>query len=52
LKIAQTKKRSSKLGDTQKSLSFILRSSSADPVKLRFENSTNKKTLKQAWRFL
>jgi hypothetical protein len=22
-----------------------------DPVKLRFENSTNKKTLKQAWRF-
>ena len=25
--------------------------SSADPTKLRFENSTNKKTLKQAWRF-
>ena len=25
--------------------------SCADPTKLRFENSTNKKTLKQAWRF-
>ena len=27
------------------------RISCADPTKLRFENSTNKKTLKQAWRF-
>ena len=29
----------------------MLRSSFADPVKLRFKNNTNKKTLKQAWRF-
>ena len=26
--------------------------SCADPTKLRFENNSNKKTLKQAWRFL
>jgi len=32
-------------------LSEPWRSSCADPTKLRFENSANKKTLKQAWRF-
>jgi hypothetical protein len=30
---------------------MLLKISCTDPTKLRFENSTNKKTLKQAWRF-
>jgi len=40
LKIVQTKKRSSKLGK-----------GIVDPKAFRFENSSNEKTLKQAWRF-
>ena len=47
---------SNKQGTTPKRRGFLLVVTStgftvAHPAKLRFENSTNKKTLKQAWRF-
>jgi hypothetical protein len=54
LKIVQIKKRSSKLGAHYLTYENQLHESGFAPrilTKLRFENSSNKKTLKQAWRF-